>query len=292
MRSYAEALAFTLDAVGRDGDLEAALALVPERYHRQLREDAGIAEVLRHTGRRLPPPAPSQAHSASQRLHAELRSVSHRPHRRWRRLLDPPRLAFAAAVIAVALVGVRLALPSGSGHQAEAATLQGVVVETSSESLTVQTPRTLEKITVPKDAFVADDSGTVINLSRIEPGEVVVIQGNRREQGEVAARSVSRATPKLESWCAAHAEPCRNLLRRLELTRQRCAHSPDCSIAAAKLLQAIERVQDSGVDELLQVCAHEADGCKELDSFCLSEPGICLNGALPPATDETWMEGQ
>ena len=98
-----------------------------------------------------------------------------------------PRYVMAAVVVAVAVLGAGLLLRA-AGQSAEAATIEGVVVDNSGGTLTVQTLDALEQVEVPAGTSVSDVAGAQIGLGGIEVGQVVVVDVQRRGKDVVAQR--------------------------------------------------------------------------------------------------------
>ena len=223
---YEDALEDAIIAV-RDGeDLERVLARVPEHAD-ALREDLRLTAAVRNYASVLAPSAAARA-TANQGLMAALQTertaAATRPMRRSWFSAGLPRVDIAAVVVLVALVAFA-ALDRDNGPAVEAATIEGVVLGNSEGSLTVQTLDALEQVTVPSDAAVSDAAGASIELSRIAPGEVVVIQAQRRGEA-VVARQVARLVANIETWCNDASDRCEVLTDRLRDLEEGCQSRP------------------------------------------------------------------
>ena len=179
------------------------------------------------TPARLPRPRQSRT-DANQRLMSTLQTErtahpSGSPSPSTGRVLGGgglPRFAMAAAVVLVAFVAFA-ALDRDNGPTVEAATIEGVVLGNTEGNLTVQTLDALEQVSVPSDAAVSDAAGASIELARIAPGEVVVIQAQRRGDS-VVARQVARLVANIETWCNDASDRCEVLTDRLRDLEEGC----------------------------------------------------------------------
>ena len=288
---YEDALEAAIVAVRNGEDLERVLARIPEHAD-ALRDDLRITAALRNYARTVAPSADART-DANQRLMATLqaeraasKTLSARRH--WLSA-GLPRLAMAAAVVLVAFAAFAV-LDRDSGPTVEAATIEGVVLGNTDGSLTVQTLDALEQISVPDDAAVSDATGASIDLARIEPGEVVVIEGQRRG-GSVVARQVARLVANIETWCNDASDRCEVLTDRLRDLERGCEDRPvACRISLREINQLRMRAAESArLEGLKGRCrADRAFGCEELASFCRDHPALCANVApmIPsPSTD-------
>ena len=293
---YEDALEEALAAVRRGEDLDRVLARVPEHAD-ALRDDLRLTAAVRNYAGTIAP-SPAARATANQRLMSTLQAArsthaSGSPSPSTGRGLAGgvrlPRFAMAAAVVLLAFA-VFAALDRDSGPSVEAATIEGVVLGNTEGSLTVQTLDALEQVTVPSDAAVSDATGASIDLSRIEPGEVVVIQAQR--QGEsVIARQVARLVANIEAWCNDASDRCEVLTDRLRDLEQGCEARPvACRVTLREINQLRLRAAETArLEGLKGRCrAGGPTGCDELASFCREHPALCANLAplIPsPSTD-------
>jgi hypothetical protein len=197
-----------------------------------------------------------------------------------------PRLALAAAVVALAFIAFSV-VDSGNGSSVEAATIEGVVLGNSDGALTVQTLDSLEEVTVPDNVAVSDASGGSINLQGINPGEVVLIQAQRRD-GAIVARRVERLVENIDTWCSDNSNRCETLSQQLQQAADQCSNRP---IACRAVLQQIDQLRLRAADvarlESLKTRCRTggANACQELANLCRDNTDICANLApvLPPS---------
>lgn len=289
---YEDALDAAITAVRNGEDIERVLAQTPEHAD-ALRDDLRLTAAVRNYARTVAPSAAART-DANQRLITTLQAErTHRsPSPPTGRGLGSgvlPRLALAAAVVLVAFVAFG-ALDRDNGPTVEAATIEGVVLGNADGSLTVQTLNALEQVAVPADAAVSDATGASIELGRIEPGEVVVIQAQRRGDS-VVARQVARLVANIEAWCNDASDRCEVLTDRLRDLERGCEDKPvACRISVREINQLRMRAAESArLEGLKGRCrADGAFGCEELASFCREHPALCANVApfIPsPSTD-------
>jgi hypothetical protein len=289
---YEDALDAAITAIRNGEDLERVLVRVPE-HSDALRDDLRLTAAVRNYARMVAPPAAART-DANQRLMATLQaehthgSASPSTGRGTGRGVLP-RFAIAAAVVLLAFVAFA-ALDRDSGPTVEAATIEGVVLGNADGSLTVQTLDALEQISVPAGAAVSDATGASIELGRIESGEVVVIQAQRRGDS-VVARQVARKVANIETWCNDASDRCEVLTDRLRDLEEGCKDRPvACRISLREINQLRMRAAETArLEGLKGRCrADGVFGCEELASFCREHQALCANVApiIPsPSTD-------
>jgi hypothetical protein len=289
MSGYTEALSSCIDALRKSATLEEALTRVPSRYHHRLRQELQTVQSLQRVAAGVAEPAKEGATSASMRFRRELAEL--RAAREARalsgRIWSPARVgAVAALVIAVLAFGLFFGFKA-DGPTVEAATVEGVVVESKSGAITLQTLDTLEQVTVPRGALISDVGGAAIDLGSIEPGQVVLVRGNRVAQGTVAARTVDRGAAGLQTWCVNQSDRCQQLELRLQETKQRCEGAARCLVAKERLAPLLERLGELAVlEDLGQKCREFPADCRDLVRFCRAHDGICGGSALPAPAGE------
>ena len=289
MISYHEALSRCLDAVRQGRDLESVIATLPQRHAQRLRGDATLAQAMRRHAASIPAPSTDAQRQASARLFSELAAtrVEQRPAPSgsfWSGF-GLPRFAIAGLLLAAVLLGASFLVTTNNAGDVEAATLEGVVVATGADSLTIQTLDTLEEVTIPVDAQVSDETGATINPAAIEVGQVVLIHGKRQPGGLVKARQVERVLNGLSGWCSDNAQRCRKLAQGLATAQERCRTQPQaCRVVQERFAQLIGQVTDvASLEELKQRCGEAGEpSCQDLISFCRLHTDLCIKPD-PPA---------
>jgi hypothetical protein len=288
---YEDALDAAIAAVRHGEPIDAVIARSPE-HGEALRNDLRLTAAVRTYASTISPAAEARA-DANQRLMvalqsertAEAKSVDTRPW--WSAGL--PRFAIAAALVVIAFAAFA-ALDRGNGPTVEAATIEGVVLGSGDGSLTVQTLDALEEVAVPADAAISDASGATIALAGIEPGEVVLIQAQRRGD-RVVAQQVDRLVANIEAWCNDASERCEVLTDRLRNLERSCEDRPGaCRVTLREVNQLRERASDTARLEALKTRCRtgEQAACEELAGFCREHPGLCAYIApnIPAPTTE------
>jgi hypothetical protein len=287
MSRYTEALSICIDALRKGATLEEALTRVPSRYHQRLRVELETVQSLQLVAAGVAEPANEGAASASMRFRTELAELrAAREAKASAGIWTLPRVgAIAAVVIAVLAFGLFFGLRADD-QTVEAATIEGVVVESNSGAITLQTLDTLEQVTVPRGALISD-GGAAIDLGSIQPGQVVLVKGNRLAQGAVAARTVDRVAAGLQAWCAHQGDRCQQLEHRLQETKQRCEGAARCVVAKERLAPLLERLGELAVlEDLGQKCRELPADCLDLVLFCRAHDGICGGPGLAPPSGE------
>ena len=298
---YEDALDQCLTALRNGQDLEAVLARLPQHRER-LRRDVALARALRTSAGSLPGPQPVAAAQAASRLRDELQSQrgqreEAREARRPFLGLGIPRLALAFGALVIAVLGLGVMAGSGGfgsyvgGGTAEAAVLEGVVVDSGSGTLTVQTMDRLEQVSVPGGVPISDTRGAVLDLSGIRVGEVVSIRGNR-QAGSVVAAQVERLVEGLEGWCSPSAERCKAITGQLEKAEAECRSlQRSCRIMLERLHDV--RTRASGIVNLQDLRGRCQSGarpaCHDVLDFCSRDADICqrfqVTGNFPEVRD-------
>lgn len=295
MIRYEEALARCMDAVRGGAEVEAALAAVPERYHEQLRRELAFAARLARAAAGAPGPSDAAERLAAARLMAQLQAgraagAGGAPPAGGRGFFAAfPRFAFlplAVAVGGLALLALGVIRPAGGGPgTAEAATLEGVVVDSSMDSITVQTLDSLEEVIVPAGAVVANQDGSRLDVAAIQAGEVVVVKGMRAQKGKLVAKSVERLVEGLQGWCRDRPLRCRELERKLRQAEQQCRQAPQaCAAPVDGLPPVIKRAVDiAQLEDLKQRCRSAGQAaCQDVVSYCRQNLDVCAD-SKPPA---------
>jgi hypothetical protein len=268
---YEDALEECLQALRRGADLEQTLAGHPEHADR-LRADLAAATGLRALAASLPRPDAASA----RRLQAAL--AERRPRGTSTRRLPAPAFALAA-LAAVALLAFAALSGSLGGSSAQAATLEGVVLENSGSVLALQTDTGIESVQLAKDATITDDTGATIGLEGIEPGHLLQARGNRPAQGVFAARRISLKPPaELHAWCGLDLRRCLAGAQALQQRLDLCPETSNACIRARlrlaevrALIGAVERAQG-----LRRDCEQgNRATCRELIGTCRQRPELC-----------------
>lgn len=277
---YEDALQEVLQALRGGEPLEAAIARFPE-HTAALREEAQVAIRVAALSSAAPAAQREARSEALKRMQAEVSARRSRAAMPGPALqgFGWPRFAIAAALLAIAALGVGLMLTGGEST-VEAATIEGVVVENEGDTITVQTLQALEEVEVPAGAVVSDVEGASIGLSGIRVGEVVVIDLERRDR-EAIARRVQRNVDSIEAWCAGAPGRCAALSAGLEVTQHRCEQA-ECPIAPDRVEELRLRAGDSiTLEDLRNACRDATSGaCERLVTFCREHDSVC--GRLAP----------
>lgn len=297
MIRYEEALARCIDAVRAGAEVEAALATVPERYREQLRQELALAARLARAAGGAPHPSEAAERLAAARLMTELQArrstvsgsglVGGLRGRFGARSFALAPIAVAVAAVALLALGIVRPMGSGSGT-AEAATLEGVVVQSSADSITVQTLDSLEKVIVPANAVVANQDGSRLDVETLQAGEVVVVKGMRAQKGKLVAKSVERLVEGLKGWCRDQPLRCRMLERQLRQAEEECRQTPDdCGSYVDSLPPVIKRAVDvAQLEDLKQRCRTAGQAaCLDVVSYCRQNLEVCAD-LKPPAVPE------
>jgi hypothetical protein len=281
MNTYTDALSGCIEALRNGASLEEALVRAPQKYQERLRADLETMQSLQRVASGVSEPEKKDSDSAAIRFRTELAELrAEKESKASAGFWTLPRVGAGAAAVVLVFVFGFFAL-NGDDYAAEAATLEGVVVESNPGAITLQTVHTLEQVTVPRGALISDGAGAAIDLDSIQPGQVVVIKGNRLAQGTVAAKSVDRVAAGLQTWCADHSYRCEQLELRLQETKQGCEGAASCLVAKEQLAPLLERLGELAVlEELAQKCRELPAQCQDLVRFCRAHAGICTGSGL------------
>jgi hypothetical protein len=296
--SYADALELALQAMRRGEDPESVVARWPEHAD-ALRDDLRLRDSLQRYGATLPQAADAARTAASTRLMAQLQAgrtariqAQSRPLP-WYRRFGLPRLAAATAVVALALIAVGFfSLRGGGTNTAEAATLEGVVLDNTDGNLTIQTLDTLEQVTVPADAQVSTADGSRISLDGIQVGQVVQVNGLRRK-GVVQAARIQRLADDVSKWCNDDSVPCQTLADKLNQAEQQCRDHPAiCGAQIQRVTELRDRVAALAVlNNLKTRCQNrEANACQAVVTFCEQHLDLC-GGVVPQLPSQDGQGG-
>ena len=289
MSRYPDALSICIEALRKGASLDEALTRVPARYHQRLREELQTVQALQRVAAGVAAPADHSAKSASTRFRAELAEI--RAAREAKassgRIWTPAGVgAVAAAAIAVLAFGLFFGLRADN-QTVEAATVEGVVVESNPGAITLQTLDALEQVKVPGGALISDVGGSAIDPGSIEPGQVVLVRGNRVAQDTVAAKTVNRIATGLQTWCVNQSDRCQQLEHRLQETKQRCEGSARCLVAKERLAPLLERLGELALlEDLGRKCRDLPADCRDLVRFCRAHDGVCADSGLPAPVGE------
>jgi hypothetical protein len=291
---YEEALNRCLEALREGRELEDVIASMPEGYAPRLRDDIALTLELRRRSAALPPPDGSAERMALARMQSELSGLRVSrlvAQQTWRGRLALPRLALVGVFFAFVLAGAALLLLPSDGYDStvEAATLEGVVVASGEGNLVVQTLDSLEEVTVPLDAQLADETGGELDLASIEVGHVVLVEGNRRDGGPVLAANVRRLLNGIPGWCTDAPARCRQIAQSLRQSWERCRdNARACRLLQDRVDALIEQAGTiAELEDLKQRCSDsELQSCQDIVSRCRVDPALCVASDPPrPALD-------
>jgi hypothetical protein len=287
-QNYRDALEDCLQTMRARGDIEAAIARHP-RHAAELRNDIALASAIRIAGS-INKPLPGADGRAGLRRAAALRdaragmapaATRQRRAGLFEGWLRPAALAGLAALVLVA-VGLTATGSVGSLGRgtAEAATVEGVVVENTNGTLSVQTSTGLETVSLDKSATVQDESSHVVAIADIAPGQVVRVQGKKANQGPLVAKQVISQPPAdLRSWCVEHGDACQLLEQRIATQVSACAAADvQCQRLKQPLTDARAALETitREMGALKDRCdAGGKPACQTLDKACKDHPVIC-----------------
>jgi hypothetical protein len=287
--NYRDALEDCLKTMRERGDVEAAIARNP-RHEAALRNDVALASAIRIAGSINKTPQGAEGR-AGIRMAAALREARTDPGPM--RESDPRKASLfdgwlrpiaVAGIAALVLVAVGLTASGGigslGGSTAEAATIEGVVVENANGTLSIQTSTGLETVSLGESATVQDESSHSVALSDIAPGQVVRAQGKKASKGPLVAKQVvSKSPAELRNWCVEHGDACQLLEQRIETQVNGCGAG---DAACQRLKQPLSDARSA-----LEMITREMGGlkdrcdgggkpaCQALEKSCKDHPMIC-----------------
>lgn len=276
--SYRDILEESLVRVRQGEDAETIATSYPA-VAEQLRADLAAAMMASRVSGALPAPGASARPAFSASLAAEQRRRASRKHGGgWLSSRTPAfGLAMAAAVALVFLVSI----DSGpfSSETAEAGTIEGVVVDNSGGALTLRTGEGIESIAVEGTPAVSDEAGARVELASIEPGQLLEVQGKRRQAGVFVARRIqARTSEALQSWCERNGEACVALEGQISQRVAECASQQRSCPAVASRLQVL-RAQNAVLLRLKALQERCDNGgalaCREIEQACRETPAAC-----------------
>jgi hypothetical protein len=295
--SYNDALEDCLNVMRSSGDVPAAVARYPE-HDAALRDDLRIAYALRQAAQRALPTEAAEMRAAM-RLTSALREAraEAQPVRRaggfgWLAGVLRPLAVAGVAVVALVVFGLgatgTVSNPLGGATNAEASTVEGVVVDNANGTLTLETAQGLTKVDLNQKPTIQDDAAKLLTISDIEAGQVVRIQAKKTPQGALVAKQIDRkAVSALKDWCADNGDACHEVAPRLEdLTTQCRAGDQQCQ----RIQQSITDVQ-KGLKELTQriidlknrcVDSRDQAACRQLMQTCKDHPIVCAELKIRP----------
>ena len=298
--NYNDALEDCLDVMHTGGDLQGAVARYPQ-HEAELRDDVRIAYALRRAAFRVVPPEGAEMR-ASLRLTNALREARaeaqpaprHAGSFGWLTAALRPLAVVGVAAVALLLVfglgnSGSISSPFGGATSAEASTVEGVVVENTNGTLTLETAQGLTKVDLNQKPTIQDAEAKLLTISDIEAGQVVRVQAKKTPQGALVAKQVDRKPlAALQDWCTDNGDACHEVAPRLEgLTNQCKAGEQQCQ----RIQQSVTDVQ-KGLKELTQriialknscVDSHDQAACRQLMQACKDHPIVCAELKVRPA---------
>lgn len=296
--SYDDALEDCLDVMRSGGDLQGAVARYPQ-YDAELRDDVRVAYGLRRAAFRVVPPEGAEMR-ASLRLTNALREAraGARPSRPagafgWLTGALRPLAIAGVAVAALVVFGLgatgSLTNPLGGATGAEAATVEGVVVENHDGQLTLETAQGLTKVDLNQKPTIQDAEAKLLTIADLEAGQLVRVQAKKTPQGALVAKQVDRKLGSaLQDWCNDNGDACHEVAPRLDALTTQCRPGD----------QQCQRIQQSAQDlqkglkaltqrilDLKNRCGDNRDGaaCRQLMQACKDHPLICTELKVRPA---------
>jgi hypothetical protein len=252
--------------VGRDP--EAFMAAYPEHAD-ALRADLALMMRLSSPAPMRPQAAPAMQSKMLAELRAarETASPARAPSRRW--LFGGAFGAVAIATMAVIAAAGIFGGIFGSPSTAEAA-FDGVVLDNSGGTLTIQTSNSVETVTAS-----AKPGGP--QTGALQPGTFVSVKGTRLNNGKVALSAIDQAA--LTDWCDGHGDQCLQLKTQLDRQVQACQRQPSACAAVAARLSDLNQKLEGHTRQLLDLEGRCQQGnnaaCQQLKSFCNGHGGLC-----------------
>ncbi|MPZ47919.1 MAG: hypothetical protein GEU75_01145 [Dehalococcoidia bacterium] len=291
---YEDAFEESLAALRQGATIDAAVSRHPEHAAR-LREDLALVAASQELHDSLPEPAGDRALARLQRDLGTARAgrLAQAPPRRiafWRSLF--PAAALAGSIALVAFIALGFFGGAGGPDEAAAAMLEGIVLENVDGRLTLQTADGIEAVTIASDAAAQDDTGSPLDTSAIEAGQMLLVRGERLAAGGVlAARLELRAEAATRRWCAENPIVCREVDRLLRQYADRCQDgAPACERIRRRIQDLTQDLPQITLLEEIRNRCEQADNaaCVDLRDFCDRQPGICeaaRDGIIKRAAD-------
>ena len=290
--SYRDELERCLEALRNGADLDTVIGAY-RRHAARLREDLALAASAAGLADELSARAGGAAPRAREALERQLavrRAAVQRPAVAPPAQAPRPRLSFffqgAAAFTALVIVALGFAaggLPdvrSLFGGTAEAATLEGIVVESGGSMLSLQTADGIESVSLPADVAVTDARGAGLDTSNVEAGQAVTVRGKRLANATFTARRISLdGVEGLQRFCTLHSDRCAEVERRLQPPPGGCEARPaSCQRIEAQAEAIRAHLAALGRRDELQRRCHDNDdlvSCRELIAFCRQHADLC-----------------
>ena len=281
-RSYDDVLDEYIEAARTGADVQPILDANLANAVR-LREDLRLTTDLRALATSLPPTDDARREQYASRLRSEIRvrsrSKAAPAARPWLRL---PMLAGAAVAVVLLAIGV-LGPLSGVVNltgEADAATIEGIVLDYSNGVLSLQTANGVEDVQVDASATIESEPGVSANPTGFTVGELVRIKAQREAAGVLRAKQILRRQGEtLVSWCISHGIAC---VRAEQQQQARItAVCTQETVACNRLREQLEymrsqRVLGERFVTLRDRCqAREAVACRELLRVCDQYPLLC-----------------
>jgi hypothetical protein len=296
--SYEEALNDCLEVIHTGGAIGQAVARYPEHIE-ALRDDLRIAYALRRAALSVAPPEGAETR-ASLRLANALREAraEAQPARRagaapfgWLSGALRPVAVVGLAVVALIVFGLSatgsLSSPFSGATSAEAATVEGVVVENSNDTLTLETPQGLTRVDLRQKPTIQDDALKLLTVADLEAGQVVRIEAKKTAQGLVAKKVDRKPINILKNWCAENGDACHEVAPRLEAVSLQCRPGDQ---QCQRIQQSVQDLQ-AGLKQLSQRIldlknrCNDRDGaaCRQLMMLCKDHQLVCADLKIRPA---------
>ncbi len=275
---YEDVLEQCLATARRGEDVEPLIAAHPQ-FAEQLRLDLAAAASARRVATALPGIGPTTRQAFRTNLAQQRQQQAARKQRSFWPAFRMPALALAAASAVVVIVAAVLVGGIFSTNTAEASTIEGVVVQNDSGTLTVQTDTDIQTIEVQNDLTVNDSTGAAIDLASLEPGQLVVIHGKPGGARVFRALRIElRAANDLLPWCQQHPIACREIERNISQRVSDCAAD---QLICQRIRDRLDQIkQQVNLSDRLQQLKDSCDGgtqtaCREIVGFCQNNPGVC-----------------
>ena len=281
-RSYEYVLDECIEAARTGADVQPILEANPG-YAVRLREDLRLTTGLRDLATALPATDDTTREQYASRLRNQVRerarSNSVPVGRPWFRLPMLAGAAVAVVLLAIIALGPLAGVVDLTG-EADAATIEGIVLGYSDGVLSLQTANGVEDVQVDASATIESEPGVSATTTGFTTGELVRIKAQREPAGVLRARQILRRQGEtLVSWCISHAIAC---ARAEQQQQQRIAAAcAQETVACRRLSDQLEYMRAQLVlaerfVALRDRCqAREALACRELLRICDQHPLLC-----------------
>jgi hypothetical protein len=188
-------------------------------------------------------------------------------------------VALALALLVAGVLGSLTGAISLTG-EADAATVEGIVLDYSDGVLSLQTENGIKDVQVDANATIEDEAGAGTNTTGFSSGELVRVKVQRAAAGVLRAKQILRRHGEaLATWCSRHAGEC-SRAEQLQESRIAGACTQE-TVACRRLREQLDELRSQRVlgerfVALRDRCqAREPLACRELLRICDQYPLLC-----------------